>query len=347
MPEVRTRRRFLKEAAALTAGAAALFPAIPGQAQDPSDVPADSPQLAKESTMATETIRIGTLVNSGDNPPAYIRQILPHGFESFSISFWQTLGGADLQRMAAEVKEALAGHDAVVSSLAIFGNPLGVKPEDESTRQGWAALIDAAPLFGCDIVAGFAGRVVDEPVDKSMPRFKEIFEPLAKRAADNGVRIAFENCEMGGDWRRGDWNIAHNPVAWEMMFNTLPYDHLGLEWEPSHQLVQLIDPIPQLRQWAPKVFHLHGKDATVQWDVIKTAGIGGAREFVHHRTPGFGDSNWTDIISILRQAGFKGSIDIEGWHDPVYKDDLEMTGQVHGLNYLKQCRTTFVPNPKG
>lgn len=345
MPEFRTRRRFLKEAAALTASAAALFPAVQGQAQDQPEGSPDSSQPEKESSMPSETIRIGTLVNSGDNPPAYIRQILPHGFESFSISFWQTLGGADLQRMAAEVKEALAGHDAVVSSLGIFGNPLGVKPDDENTRQAWSALIDAAPLFGCDIVAGFAGRVVDEPVDKSMPRFKEIFEPLAKRAADNGVRIAFENCEMGGDWQRGDWNIAHNPVAWEMMFNTLPYDNLGLEWEPAHQLVQLIDPIPQLRQWAHKVFHLHGKDATVQWDVIKTAGIGGAKEYVHHRTPGFGDTNWTDIISILRQAGFKGSIDIEGWHDPVYKDDLEMTGQVHGLNYLKQCRTAFVPNP--
>jgi hypothetical protein len=45
--------------------------------------------------------------------------------------------------------------------------------------------------------------------------------------------------------------------------------------------------------------------------------------------------------------GFKGSIDIEGWHDPVYKDALEMTGQVHGLNYLKDCRGgAFVANPK-
>lgn len=345
MSEPRTRRRFLKEVAVLTAGATALFPVASGQSQDLSAESVPIPKPAKGSSMAPETIRIGTLVNSGDNPPAYIKQILPHGFESFSISFWQTLGGADLQRMAGEIHEVLAGHDAVISSLAVYGNPLGGKSVDEQTRQAWIALIDAVPLFGCDVVAGFAGRIVDEPVDKSMPRFKEIFAPLAKRAADKGVRIAFENCEMGGDWHRGDWNIAHNPVAWEMMFDTLPYDNLGLEWEPSHQLVQLIDPIPQLRQWAHKVFHLHGKDATVQWDVIKTFGIGGAREYVHHRTPGFGDTNWTDIISILRQAGFKGSIDIEGWHDPVYKDDLEMTGQVHGLNYLKQCRTTFVPNP--
>jgi hypothetical protein len=45
-------------------------------------------------------------------------------------------------------------------------------------------------------------------------------------------------------------------------------------------------------------------------------------------------------------GGFVGSIDIEGWHDPVYRGDLEMTGQVRALNYLKDCRGgTFVPNP--
>jgi len=53
-----------------------------------------------------------------------------------------------------------------------------------------------------------------------------------------------------------------------------------------------------------------------------------------------------DIITILREAGYQGSIDIEGWHDPVYCDELEMTGQVHALNYLKRCRGgSFVPNP--
>ena len=61
---------------------------------------------------------------------------------------------------------------------------------------------------------------------------------------------------------------------------------------------------------------------------------------------GFGDTNWTDVISELRLGGFQGSIDIEGWHDPVYRDEMEMTGQVRALNYLKQCRgRPFVANP--
>ena len=45
-------------------------------------------------------------------------------------------------------------------------------------------------------------------------------------------------------------------------------------------------------------------------------------------------------------AKFSGAIDIEGWHDPVYRDRLEMTGQVAGLSYLKRCRgDAFVANP--
>ncbi len=47
------------------------------------------------------------------------------------------------------------------------------------------------------------------------------------------------------------------------------------------------------------------------------------------------------------QSGYTGTIDIEGWHDPVHGGDLEMSGQVRALNYLKQCRGgDFIANPK-
>ena len=78
--------------------------------------------------------------------------------------------------------------------------------------------------------------------------------------------------------------------------------------------------------------------------MIREHGVFGKVPFVQMRTPGFGDSDWTRVISELRLAGYKGAIDIEGWHDPVYRDALEMTGQVMALNHLKQCRggTGFV-----
>ncbi|MBU4201377.1 MAG: sugar phosphate isomerase/epimerase [Verrucomicrobia bacterium] len=305
-------------------------------------------------------IRIGTLVSAGMKSAEYIRQILPYGFESFSLTFWQTTKGIDWKKLAAEVNDILAGSGAVVSSLGVFGNPLETEPKDKETLQGLKEAIDNAHLFGCDIVAGFTGRLRNRPIDESLPRFKQVWTALAGRAKDNGVRIAFENCDMGGSWQTGDWNIAHNPAAWEMMFHAVPFGHLGLEWEPCHQLVNLIDPMPQLREWVKKIFHLHGKDATIYWDrirkygirtsvhedIVRKTGSQGAKPFAYHRTPGFGDSDWTAIISELRMAGFKGSIDIEGWHDPVMKGELEMSGQVAALRYLKQCRSDFIPNPQ-
>lgn len=281
-------------------------------------------------------IRIGTIASNSAN---YVRQLLPHGFESIAFSFWQKLDGCNLETLAAETKEVIGDQDVKIAALSVFGNPLGCEAIDEESRKGWEECIDNAHHFGCDLVTGFTGRAVGEPVEQCLPRFKEVFEPLARRAQDKGVRLAFENCAS-------IWNMATIPHYWDMLFNALPFENIGLEWEPCHQLVSLIDPMPQIRKYADRIFHIHGKDATVRHDVIREYGIAGPVPFSYHRTPGFGDSNWTDIISELRLVGFTGCIDIEGWHDPIYKDDLEMTGQVHALNYLKNCRGgRFVPKP--
>jgi len=289
-------------------------------------------------------IKIGTLVSAG-NVKKVMPKLIEYGFETFSITFWETIGDWDLEQLAKDTKAVLAGTNCKISSIGVYGNPLMDDQRGAEGRRSWEALINAAHLFDTDIIVGFTGRVVGKPVHESIPKFKEVFTPLAELAREKGLKIAFENCDMGGDWNQGDWNIAFCTKSWELMFEAVPYDNVGLQWEPCHHMVQLVDPIPQLRKWVHKIFTLHGKDATIAWDVIKEKGIRSGEAYAWHRTPGFGDSNWTDIISILRMAGFKGSIDIEGWHDPVYRGDMEYVGQVHGLNYLKNCRGgEWVPN---
>jgi sugar phosphate isomerase/epimerase len=287
-----------------------------------------------------QDIRIGTLAPMSGGA-SYLRQILPYGFESFELTLWQYIGDVNLAELAKECKDVL-GDKAVIAGLGIYGNPL----QDEKTAKDWEEVIKACRLFDCNVVCGFAGALEDRPVDQSMDKFKEVFGNLAKIADGEGAKIAFENCDMGGTWDNPRWNIAHAPRAWEMMFDCVEGDTLGLEWEPCHQMVSLIEPLPQLRKWVNRVYHVHGKDATIARDVLATRGLRGGEQFVWHRTPGFGDTNWTDVITILRQGGFTGAIDIEGWHDPIYRDELEMTGQVHALNYLKSCRGgAFVSNP--
>ena len=287
----------------------------------------------------TKSIRIGTMVNAtGGTTAERLVELRDLGFESFEPFFWQTTNGQDLAELGKRSLDAIGNRDITISTLGMFGNPLEDQEMDRQTLQGWKDCIDNAHHFGATTVAGFTGRVRGKPLTDSLPQYRKVWSELAKRAADRGIKIAFENCAMDGNWQTGDWNIAHNPDAWELMFNETPDDNIGLEWEPCHQLVYLIDPLPQIRKWAKKIFHVHGKDATVRWEVIKQHGIFGKEKFVFMRTPGFGDSNWTDIISELRLAGWTGSIDIEGWHDPVYRGELEMTGQVRALHYLKNSR---------
>jgi sugar phosphate isomerase/epimerase len=296
-------------------------------------------------TDPAKTVRIGTMIDATRGRlPERIAELAPLGFESFQPMFWQSTRGQDLAELGKRSLDAIGDRDITISTIDMFGNPLEDGDIDRETLQGLKDCIDNAHHFGATCVAGFTGRLRNRPLPESLPRYKEVWSELAKRAADRGIRIAFENCAMDGNWASGDWNIAHNPDAWEMMFNETPDENIGLEWEPAHQLVYLIDPLPQIRKWGHKIFHVHGKDATVRWEVIREHGVYGKEKFLFHRTPGFGDSNWVDVISELRLAGYAGSIDIEGWHDPVYRDALEMTGQVRALNYLKECRGgEFVP----
>lgn len=285
-------------------------------------------------------IRIGTLVPLKESV-SYIPQIHGHGFESYQLNSWAELPFTNFDEHAAQVRDII-GDQAVISSLGMFGNPL----TNDTTREAFATLLRNARKYGAELVCGFTGALEDRPVDENMDRFREVWGELTRIAEGEGVRIAFENCDMGGTWMHPKWNIAHAPRAWRMMFDAVPSEAMGLEWEPCHQMVSLVDPLPQLNEWVGKIFHLHGKDAQIDWNKIKRDGIRCGEYIVIHRTPGFGDTNWTDVISILRKHGWRGSVDIEGWHDPVYRDDLEMTGQVHALNYLKACRGgAFVPNP--
>ncbi|MBL6712364.1 MAG: sugar phosphate isomerase/epimerase [Pirellulales bacterium] len=299
------------------------------------------------SMHAHEDIRIGTLVPVHERTPEIVRQLLPLGFETFQLSFGHRVGELDLKRLAGELGETLSAFEAAdgvprtISALGLYGNPL-TSPE---VVADWERLIDAAPFFSCRIIAGFAGRIPHRPVPESLPAFTTVFTRLADRAATAGLRIAFENCEKRGSWRDGDWNIAFTPRAWELMFEAVPNPVLGLEWEPCHQLMCFADPLPQLRQWVDRIWHIHGKDAMLLDDVIRTHGIRAGVPFAHHCLPGCGDTDWTRLIGMLRMAGWRGSIDIEGYHDPVFTGPLETTGQAAAFEHLCRCRGgPFVAN---
>ncbi len=287
-------------------------------------------------------IRVGTCV-PGHVAEAWAPEMAKAGFETLSINFHMSLGEVDIEAQGPKLRAMLEDTGAEITTLGYYCNAI----QFEEHRRTLERAIDAAHLYGASVVSTFAGAYEGRPVDEAFGKFGEVFRELAKRAEDRGVRLAIENCPMGGTWQRATCNIGFNPRAWERMFDEVNSPALGLEWEPAHQMAQLIDPVAQLRKWAGKVAHVHGKDANVDRRAVADYGClmpDGA--FAVSRTPGFGDTDWRVIFTILRMNGYTGDICVEGYHDPVFRGDMEMTGQMHALRYLKWCRGgDFVPNP--
>lgn len=216
-----------------------------------------------------------------------------------------------------------------------------------------------AEKIGTSVAAGFAGRVMSKPLEESLPVFKKIWSEHAKFAEDHGVRIAFEGCPMGEyNTPSGGINCICTPKMYEACFNEVKSDYIGLEWDPSHLIPLGIDPIVNLRQFGSRVYHVHAKGAKVYEPLVAKYGYWYPNA-VEHCFPGFGDEDWGLIIKELRRAGYHGDLNIEGWHDIVFRDrsgmkpddvhvnakdpimpDLEDVGLIIAKNHLKQ----FCPN---
>lgn len=284
--------------------------------------------------------RIGTVIRPGTDLAASVREWSDLGYECFQL-VWALKHNPhvpDLPAQAAAVVVAAAESGAGISALGVYGNPLREDAVGENARDAMRRAISAARLFGTDIVSCFAGRVPGATVPDSIGRFREVFGEFARQAEGEGVRLAFEGCVQGGNWTHGDMNLGFHPKAWELMFDAVPSPALGLEWEPAHLLCQFIEPLPVLDRWAPRIFHVHGKDGLTDRKVLAVSGTHGPDYCVHHRFPGLGETSWTEIFLKLHDASYAGTVDVEGGHDPVFRGEREREGQINARTYLLDCR---------
>lgn len=241
-------------------------------------------------------------------------------------------GQADWQTKAARVKDAYARANLRISCIAGFYvnhmNPAKAEEFKTHTR----AVIDLAKFLGVPVVAGFAGRLVDkpamdgigrmleQPLEDSVEPFKAIWGEHARYAEDRGIKIAFENCPMGNcHLPPGGNNCMCTPAMWEKCFDAVPSPALGLEWDPSHLICQMIDPIENLRTFGRKIYHVHAKDAKVNRWAIARYGIY-AHGSIEHCHVGLGDTDWSQVVKELVRAGYTGDLNIEGWHDEVFRN---------------------------
>ena len=160
-------------------------------------------------------------------------------------------------------------------------------------------------------------------LDKALNEYKKVFEDLVKFAEDRGVKIAIENCPMGG------WNLAFSPSMWNVLFELIPTDHLGLNFDPSHLVWQFIDYIKAIRDFRNKIFHVHAKDTEILYDKLADGGIY-SRGWWRYRIPGWGEIDWRVLISTLLESGYDFVLSIEH-EDPIFSP---LDGLILASKYL-------------
>ena len=124
-------------------------------------------------------INIGTCV-PGQFAERWLPVMKDKGYECFAINFHMGYYGVDLKVLAPKVNEILADTDTYVSTIGYYCNAL----ENESQLHDLEFAIDNAHLFGAKTVATFAGALEGKDVPSAIPRFKEVYSELARRAED-------------------------------------------------------------------------------------------------------------------------------------------------------------------
>jgi len=227
---------------------------------------------------------------------------------------------------ARRVHDTLAATGVSISGLGYYPNPLAA---DEAEARVYVEhlhrVIQAAEMLKLGVVNTFVGRDPRLSVDDNWPRFLSTWRPLVKFAEDHGVKIAIENCPMlftRDEWPGGK-NLATTPTIWRRMFNDIPSDHFGLNYDPSHLVWQQMDYLRPLREFADRLFHVHAKDVRVDRHRLDEVGIlAYPLEYHSPKLPGLGEIDWGRFSSVLGEAGYRGPVCIEV-EDRAYEHSLE------------------------
>ncbi len=215
---------------------------------------------------------------------------------------------------AAEVKAAAARPGVESSALGYYPNALDPSPEVSGVAVAHLEkVIRAAAMLGLLTVNTFIGRDWKLSVDENWPRLLAVWRPLVALAEKEGVRIGIENCPMlftNDEWPGGK-NIATSPVIWRRLFADLG-PALGLNYDPSHLVLQHMDAIAPLREFAPRFWHVHAKDVKINAAARDEHGVFAPPLLWHQpRIPGYGELDWSRFLGALRATGYDGAVCIE------------------------------------
>lgn len=206
-------------------------------------------------------------------------------------------------------------HQVSLSGLGYYPNILSHDAEEgAAAKEHLLRVIEAAAQLGLKNVNTFIGNDHTAPFEVNFARFQETWPEIVAFAEQHDVRLGIENCPMlfsGDEWPGGK-NLARSPVIWRQMFSEIPSLHFGLNYDPSHMVMQHMDCIEPIYEFAPRLFHLHAKDMRIDRKRLDELGVLALNPgWSTPKIPGLGDVDWNWFVSALTDVGYDGAVCVE------------------------------------
>lgn len=264
-----------------------------------------------------------------------------NGFQTLELAAWPQGDGAErryagvchvptesLDEAGAQaIRDLLAARGLGISSLGFYPNVFDPDPATaQAAREHLPRVFRAASLLGVDVVGTFVGRDPSKSVPEAFADVEAVWPGLIAQARAHGVKVAFENCPMifsHDEWPGGK-NLAYSPAIWRRLFEILPGDDVGLNLDPSHLVWQMIDIEEVVREFAPKILHVHAKDLEVDRHGLYDEGVMSlGMGWQVPRLPGLGEVRWDRFIAALFRHGYDGVVSVEH-EDRSFEGDREL-----------------------
>jgi sugar phosphate isomerase/epimerase len=250
------------------------------------------------------------------------------GFETLEIACWPRSSGPSRRYAgtshidvvglgdteAKEIVSDLGGKGLTVSALGYYPNPLHPDLQHrDAVISHLKAVITAASRMGVGVVNTFCGGDASRHLDDNWQEAQKVWPAIIAHARDHGIRLAFENCPM--IFSRDEWpgghNIAYSPRIWRRIIEDWRGE-VGMNYDPSHLVWQMIDQQRFIREFGPHMLHVHAKDLMIDREGLYEHGILSAgMGWQVPRMPGLGEVDWGQTFSGLYRVGYDGPVVIE------------------------------------
>jgi sugar phosphate isomerase/epimerase len=243
-----------------------------------------------------------------------------------------------------KIKDTIAKSGVFVSAFQATQNHIDPDLEKRARDiEYFIKLIEIAGKLGIRYIGTASGKDPDprkpfkQQIDEVVRVYTESYFPACQK---NNVRILWE------PWPGGP-NLATSPAGFDALFTGFgnsPY--VGLQYDPSHLVWQMMDPIQTARDFVDKIYDVHLKDTEIRWPILRRGGITPVdhASWWRYRLPGLGSINWSEFFSVLQDAGYQGAMSLEH-EDPLYGSPNRggpefsaeyKTGLIMGKRYLQQ-----------